>query len=175
MGIGLWGGGCLQPGHSVTQEEEEACRIKILRFGLAWALGGVVPQVVVGSWVLVVLGDVVRDYFLGGIHFGSGLFFCSLLTALLGLVFMNAAFIAPQVKGLVWAGWVSIFLALVLMGFVRYETMRVALESLAGPIQWEPVGTVYVALCLLLMGVSAFLMVKRWIDPSTAQRLKPPL
>ena len=170
VGIGLCRRGGFQPGNTVTSEEEEALTMRIIRFGLGWALGGVVPQVVVGSWVLVVSLDSVRDYFLSGIHFGSVLFFTNLLSALLGLVFMNASFIAPQVKGLVWGGWISIFFALVLMGFVRYESMRMALESLAGPVRLEPVDNPDVALCLFLMSGAAFFILKRWLGPSGTRR-----
>ncbi|MGD9849986.1 MAG: hypothetical protein AB7T38_01840 [Nitrospirales bacterium] len=112
------------------EANEEQRRIQIVRFGMAWVLGGVVPQVVVGSWLLVSLGEDVRSHFLNGVTLGSWLFFSSLIVALLGLVFINAAFIAPYVKGLVWGGWVNILVAVFLMGFIRYEALGAGLASL---------------------------------------------
>ncbi|MDR4493004.1 MAG: hypothetical protein R3B74_01000 [Nitrospirales bacterium] len=109
-----------------------------MRFGMAWVLIGVVPQVVVGSWLLVTLGEDVRNHFLNGLTLGSLLFFSSLLVALLGLVLINAAFIAPYVKGLVWGGGFSILAALFLMGFIRYESIGAGLLSLNAGIHWPP-------------------------------------
>lgn len=120
----------------VEPETEEQSRTQIVRFGMAWILGGVVPQVVVGSWLLVVLGEDVRNHFLSGLTLGSFLFFGNLLVALLGLVLINAAFIAPHVKGLVWGGWGSILIALYLMGFVRYESLSAVFSSVHGASSW---------------------------------------
>ncbi|MGE0472439.1 MAG: hypothetical protein AB7P17_02255 [Nitrospirales bacterium] len=122
----------------VEEDNEERWRIQIVRFGMAWVLIGVVPQVVVGSWLLVTLGEDVRNHFLNGLTLGSLLFFSSLLVALLGLVLINAAFIAPYVKGLVWGGGFSILATLFLMGFIRYESIGAGLLSLNAGIHWPP-------------------------------------
>jgi len=160
MGYLPWSCGLGRNGHpSINTEREGLGRIQIVRFGLAWILGGIVPQVVVGSWLLVALGENVRSHFLNGQTLESFVFFGSLLIALLGLVLMNAAFIAPHVKGLVWGGWVNILVAILLMGFIRSESYRASLESLNAEIQWASLGPGHLMVGVLLMlGLLGFLV-----------------
>ena len=145
--------------HLKRRQQEEECRIQVVRFGMAWVLGGVVPQVVVGSWLMVALGEDVRNHFLNGLTLGSFIFFSSLLLALLGLVLINAAFIAPQVKGLVWGGWTSILCAIFLMGFIRYDTLGVAVASWQTEGIWFPLSVWHLLLSVLpLVALLAFLL-----------------
>lgn len=158
------------------REAEEGGRIQVVRFGMAWVLIGVVPQVVVGSWLLVSLGEDVRNHFLHGLTLGSFLFFSSLIVALLGLVLINAAFIAPYVKGLVWGGGLCILITLYLMGFMRYESMAVGLSSLNREFHWLPLnlwsliaGTFPMAgLLLLLIRGLKIALISRVNKPNTA-------
>jgi len=155
------------------QENEESWRIQIVRFGMAWVLVGVVPQVVVGSWLLVALGEEVRNHFLNGLTLGSVLFFSSLLVALLGLVLINAAFIAPYVKGLVWGGGASILVALFLMGFIRYESIGAGLSSLNTGIHWFPLNFWHLMFGVLPMVGLLFLLIRGLRIALIAQIEKP--
>ena len=155
------------------KENEEAWRIQIVRFGMAWVLVGVVPQVVVGSWLLVALGEDVRNHFLNGLTLGSVLFFSSLLVALLGLVLINAAFIAPYVKGLVWGGGASILVALFLMGFIRYESIGAGLSSLNTGIHWFPLNFWHLVIGILPMVGLLILLIRGLRIALIAQIEKP--
>jgi hypothetical protein len=163
----------LAPGHQAEDSDEE--RLKTTRFGIGWVLAGVVPQVVIGSWLLVELGEGVRELFLGGLNLSSVLFFVGLLTGLFGLVLLNAAFIAPQVNGLVWGGWGNVLVSLVFMGLVRYESMRVTVLALEEGVVWAPLGQWSVALgTVTVVGMGALLIPGNWkfpfalIDKSTS-------
>lgn len=155
------------------KETEEGWKIQIVRFGMAWVLVGVVPQVVVGSWLLVALGEEVRNHFLNGLTLGSVLFFSSLLVALLGLVLINAAFIAPYVKGLVWGGGGSILVTLFLMGFIRYESIGAGLSSLNTGIHWFPLNFWHLMMGFLPMGGLLILLVRGLRIALIAQMEKP--
>lgn len=152
---------------------EEQPRIQIVRFGMAWVLGGVVPQVVVGSWLLVSLGEDVRSHFLNGVTLGSLLFFSSLIVALLGLVLINAAFIAPYVKGLVWGGWVNILVAVFLMGFIRYEALGAGLASLNAGNPWAPLSFWHLVIGVIPMLVLLALLVRGLKTSLISQKEQP--
>lgn len=148
-----------------TEDHDEG-RLKFIRFGIGWVLAGVVPQVVVGAWLLIELGEGVRELFFGGLNLPSVLFFVGLLTGLFGLVLLNAAFIAPQVNGLVWGGGANVLVSLVFMGFVRYESMRVTVLALEEGVVWEPLGQWSVALgTVALVGMGALFMPGKWKFP----------
>jgi len=50
------------------------------------------------------------------------------------LVLLNASFMVPYVKGLLWGGLGNVLITLILMGVVRYETFITTLSSQRNPI-----------------------------------------
>lgn len=100
------------------------------RYGVAWTLGGTLPQIVVGPWLLLALPPEVRDRLVDGASLSSFIFFLSLTFALLALVLLNASLMVPHIRGLVWSGVGSLFLTIVLMVMVR-EEVRVAWINLS--------------------------------------------
>lgn len=91
----------------------------VMRYGVAWTLGGTLPQIVVGPWLLLALPEHVRGALVSGETVGSLAFFVSLTCALLGLVLLNAALMVPKSKGLALGGLISLMVTIVLMVVVR--------------------------------------------------------
>ena len=129
--------------------------IRLVRYGVGWALGGTVPQVVVGPWFLLALPSEVRFYLVDGTSVVSLIFFVSLTLTLLSLVLLNSSLMIPQKRGLVWGGIGSLILTTVFMVLVREEVRKVWMTSLGGTVQigelsWIVVGSVVV---IIFMGL----------------------
>ena len=100
-----------------------------IRYGMGWILSGLVPQMLIGPWLFLLLQTRPQSTLIEGTSLTSLIFFVSLTTALLALVFLNASFMVPHVRGLVWAGLVNVALTLVMMGIVRYEAFGATLYA----------------------------------------------
>ena len=92
----------------------------VTRYGAAWTLGGTLPQIVMGPWLLLSLPPFVRGDLVSGQSFGSLAFFLALTAALLSLVLLNAALMVPQARGLAIGGTVSLMVTMCLMMVVRH-------------------------------------------------------
>jgi len=91
----------------------------VTKYGVAWALAGTLPQIVVGPWLLLSLPDEVRADLISGQNLGSLAFFVGLTFGLLSLVLLNAALMIPHVRGMALAGIVSLLVTVCLMVVVR--------------------------------------------------------
>ena len=145
-------------------ESQERYATWVTRYGVAWTLGGTLPQIVVGPWLLLSLPDMVRADLVSGEHFGSIAFFVGLTFALLSLVLLNAALMVPQVKGLAIGGIVSLGMTIGLMAIVRHAVRVSWLSQFHKnaniPIQgqWEVLGIVCT---MLIMGLSCAILLIR--------------
>ncbi len=101
----------------------------LVRYGVGWILFGVVPQMLIGPWLFLLLQKYPQLVLTEGVSLTSLVFFVSLTAALMALVLLNASFMAPYVRGLVWGGLGNVALTLSLMGIVRYETFASTLLS----------------------------------------------
>ena len=111
------------------QDQEVALlTTQTIRYGVGWMLAGLVPQMVVGPWLFLMLHEGSRGSLIDGMGLSSLVFFISLTSYLLALVFLNATFMVPHVLGLAWGGLVSALSTLVLMGVVRYAMVEVTAE-----------------------------------------------
>ena len=139
----------------------------LIRYGVGWILSGLVPQMLIGPWLFLLLQDHPQVVLIEGVTLTSLIFFVSLTAALLALVFLNASFMVPYMKGLVWAGLGNVAITLILMGIIRYEIFSATLfahniPSAAGVLLGWHVLSVFVF--VLLLGV----IVYRWcVWPAT--------
>lgn len=152
---------------------------EIIRYGVGWILSGVVPQMLVGPWLFLVLGEGPRGGLIDGSGLASVLFFVSVMAALVALVLLNASFMAPHVQGLVWGGLISVIITLVLMGMIRYVMFLATLHSNGIPIAIGSVTSFHLLTVLVLTGLLGMILV-RWCvrplhvvypSPSSTQRL----
>ncbi len=122
VGLGVFG--VLNSGSekksSVSSLEKN--RVDLIRYGVGWMLSGLVPQILIGPWLFLLLPERPQLALIEGTSLTSIIFFLSLTVALLALVLLNATFMVPHVRGLVWGGWGNAALALAMMSIVRYET-----------------------------------------------------
>jgi len=102
---------------------------RLVRYGVGWALGGTVPQVVVGPWFLLALPADVRFHLVDGTTVVSLIFFVSLTLTLLSLVLLNSSLMIPHKRGLVWGGVGSLILTIVCMVLVREEVRKVWMSA----------------------------------------------
>ena len=106
--------------------------IHTTRYGIAWTLGGTLPQIVIGPWLLLALPPEVREGLVDGASMSSVVFFVSLTFALLSIVLLNASMMIPHIRGLVWSGLMSLFVTIVLMVVVREEVRKAWVQSSDG-------------------------------------------
>lgn len=136
----------------------------VTRYGVAWTLTGTLPQIVIGPWLFLSLPAVVRADLASGQSFGSIAFFLALTAALLSLVLLNAALMAPHVRGLAIGGTLSLVVTVCLMIVVRHAVRLSWLSQydesvvLAPQDQW----TVLITICsMLLIGLGLTLFMAR--------------
>lgn len=134
---------------------------QIIRYGVGWILSGLVPQMLIGPWLFLVLGEVPRSALIDGSGFASALFFVGVMTALVALVLLNAAFMVPHVKGLVWGGLFSVVITLVLMGLIRYVVFLNTLHAQGIPIATGNVTPFHLFTVLVFLSLLAVILV-RW-------------
>ena len=148
----------------LTEDEpKERYGTWIIQYGVAWTLGGTLPQIVIGPWLLLTLPDVVRQDLVGGQHFGSIAFFAGLTTALLSLVLLNASLMVPNVKGFAIGGILSLGVTIGFMVIVRHA-VRVSwlsqheMVGLVAQDRWEVLGVVF---GILLLGLGLAIVMAR--------------
>lgn len=138
---------------------------EIIRYGVGWILSGLVPQMLIGPWLFLVLGEVPRRDLIDGGGLASALFFVSVTAALVALVLLNASFMVPHVKGLVWGGVISVVITLVLMGIVRYMMFRATLHSQGIPIAIGSVTLFHLLTVLVLTGLLGAILIRWCVRP----------
>ncbi len=119
-----------QEGNSQNRQSQSSY---LTRYGVGWILSGLVPQMLIGPWLFLLLENRPQMALIEGVTLTSLVFFVSLTTSLLALVLLNASFMAPYVRGLVWGGLGNVAIALILMGIVRYETFAATVFSRGVP------------------------------------------
>ncbi len=140
----------------------------MIRYGVGWILSGLVPQMLIGPWLFLLLNNGPQAAFIEGTSLTSIIFFVSLTTALLALVFLNASFMVPHVKGLVLCGLANVVITLVLMGIVRYETFAATLSSQRIPFAIGELTGWHVLSVFVLMGLLAAILVRWCVWPSVS-------
>ena len=138
----------------------------LIRYGAGWMLSGLVTQMLIGPWLFLLLPGTPQMALIEGTSLTSLLFFASLTTALLALVFLNASFMAPHVKGLVWAGLGNVLMTLVLMGIVRYEAFGATLFSHGIPFVIADLTGWQVVSVFVLLGLCGALLMRWCVWPS---------
>lgn len=136
--------------------------VNMTRYGLSWTLAGILPQIVVGPWLLMTLPPEVRERLVDGGSMSSLVFFVSLTFALLALVLLNASLMVPHVRGLVWSGMVSLFLTIMLMVVVREEVRKAWMSSHLGSGTGEQL-TGRVLLSLVILTVAGLYACSRYV------------
>ncbi|PJA78142.1 MAG: hypothetical protein CO149_05605 [Nitrospirae bacterium CG_4_9_14_3_um_filter_51_5] len=136
-----------------------------VRYGVGWMLSGLVPQMFIGPWLFLVLGEVPRGGLIDGTGLPSVLFFVGVMAALVALVLLNASFMAPQVKGLVWGGLLCILITLVLMGMIRYVMFLDTLQAQGIPIAIGSVTLFHLLIVLVLTGLVGAILVRWCLRP----------
>ena len=132
-----------------------------VRYGVGWMLTGLVPQVLIGPWLFLVLGEVPRGGLIDGTGLASVFFFIGVMAALVAMVLLNASFMVPQVKGLVWGGLFCTVVTLVLMGMIRYAMFLGTLKAEGIPIAIGDV-TVFHFLTVLVLTSLVGTILGRW-------------
>ena len=140
----------------------------MIRYGVGWILSGLVPQMLIGPWLFLLLNNGAQAAFIEGTSLTSIIFFVSLTTALLALVFLNASFMVPHVKGLVLCGLANVVITLVLMGIVRYETFAATLSSQRIPFAIGELTGWHVLSVFVLMGLLAAILMRWCVRPSVS-------
>jgi hypothetical protein len=138
---------------------------EIIRYGVGWILSGLVPQMLIGPWLFLVLGEVPRGGLIDGGGLASTLFFVSVTAALVALVLLNASFMVPHVKGLVWGGVISFVITLVLMGIIRYMIFLATLRSQGIPIAIGSVSLFHLLTVLVLTGLLGAILIRWCVRP----------
>jgi len=139
--------------------------LEIIRYGIGWILSGVVPQIFIGPWLFLVVGEAPRGGLIDGAGFASALFFVSVTAALVALVLLNASFMVPHVKGLVWGGLISVMITLMLMGMIRYEMFLATLHSKGVPIAIGSVTSFHLLTVLILTGLLGAILYRWCVRP----------
>ena len=122
------------PGDGPTEDDA----IWVTKYGVAWALAGTLPQIVVGPWLLLSLPDEVRAELISGRSLGSLAFFVGLTFGLLSLVLLNASLMIPHVRGMALAGIVSLLATVCLMVVVRDAVRQSWLAKHSASMQLNP-------------------------------------
>ncbi|MCA9470846.1 MAG: hypothetical protein MRJ96_00295 [Nitrospirales bacterium] len=157
-GVALAIYGSLRPQSREDHQKDPApYDIRLVRFGVGWALAGTVPQVVVGPWFMLALPAQVRVHLIEGTSVVSLIFFLSLTLTLLSLVLLNSSLMIPQKRGLVWGGVGSLILTTVLMVLIREEVRNVWLLSLGERIHAAPLSWPVVIVVLGIAGAGLYL------------------
>ena len=140
----------------------------IIRYGMGWILSGLVPQMLIGPWLFLLLQQRPQMVLIEGTSLTSVIFFVSLTAALLALVFLNASFMVPHVKGLVWAGLGNVAITLVLMGIIRYETFGATLFAHNIPSAMAELSGWHVLSVFALLALLGSLVVRWCVWPSVS-------
>ena len=140
--------------------------LSLIRYGAGWILSGLVTQMLIGPWLFLLLPRSPQMVLIEGASLTSVLFFVSLTTALLALVLLNASFMAPHVKGLVWGGLGNVAMTLALMGIIRYEVFGATLSFHRIPYAMVELTGWHVLSVFALLGLIGTLLVRWCVWPS---------
>ncbi len=138
---------------------------QVIRYGVGWILSGLVPQMLIGPWLFLVLGEVPRSALVAGSGFASALFFVGVMAAFVALVLFNASFMIPHVSGLVWGGLISVGITLVLMGLIRYVIFLNTLHAQGIPIAMEGITPIHLFTVLVFLGFLGAMLVRWCLNP----------
>ena len=144
----------------------------IIRYGVGWILSGLVSQMLIGPWLFLLLNTKSQTALIDGISLTSVLFFLSLTTALLALVLLNASFMVPHMKGLLWGGLVNALLTLIMMGIVRYEAFVTTLSFHRLPVAIVDLSEWHVVSVFVLTGLLGAIMIRWCVWPLESVRMK---
>jgi hypothetical protein len=151
----------VSPGLKEDAIDSEQHSPQIIRYGVGWILSGLVTQMLIGPWLFLLLNAESQTVLIDGLSLTSVLFFVSLTTALLALVLLNASFMVPHMKGLLWGGLVNALLTLIMMGIVRYEAFVTTLSFHQIPVAIVELSGWHVLSVFILTGLLGAIMV-RW-------------
>lgn len=163
--LGLLGGFGGSAGASSRLRVQPLHSFEVIRYGVGWILSGVVPQILIGPWLFLVLGEVPRESLIDGSGLASALFFVSVTAALVALVLLNASFMVPHVKGLVWGGLISVVMTLMLMGIIRYVLFLSTLHSQGIPIAIGNVTPFHLLTVLIFTGLLGAILIRWCVRP----------
>jgi hypothetical protein len=124
-----------------------------IRYGVGWMLSGLIPQILIGPWLLMVVGETPLGNLIDGVGFISIIFFVSVTVALVALVLLNASFMVPHVTGLVWGGILCVLVSLVLMGIIRHAVFLDTLQAKGIPIAMGSVTTIHFGAAMIFTGL----------------------
>lgn len=144
----------------------------IIRYGVGWILSGLVTQTLIGPWLFLLLNTESQTALIDGVSLTSVLFFVSLTTALLALVLLNASFMVPHMKGLLWGGLGNALLTLIMMGIVRYEAFVTTLSFHRIPVAIVDLSGWHVLSVFVLTGLLGAIMVRWCVWPLESTRHK---
>ncbi len=144
-----------------------------VRYGVGWMLAGLVPQMFIGPWLFLVLGEVPREGLIDGAGLASAFFFVGVMAALMAMVLLNASFMVPHVKGLVWGGIICTVITLVLMGIIRYVMFLRTLEAQGIPIAIGNVTVFHLLTVLVLTGLVGAVLVRWCLKPISVLSSSP--
>ena len=168
VGLGLfhWSSWC----HSEDQDKPDSSMedSQTVRYGVGWTLSGLVPQMVIGPWLFLVLGEGSRGNLIDGMSLTSLIFFVSLTAYLLALVLLNASFMVPYVTGLAWGGLFSALTTIVLMGVIRYAMFGATTHSHHIPMALDPITLLHVGSVVLVVGLLLIVFVRWCVWPLSA-------
>ncbi|MDT3779668.1 hypothetical protein PJI16_19075 [Nitrospira sp. MA-1] len=146
-----------------------------VRYGIGWMLAGLVPQMFIGPWLFLVLGEGPRGGLIDGAGLASAFFIVGVMAALVAMVLLNASFMVPHVKGLVWGGIICTVITLVLMGMVRYVMFLSTLEGQGIPIAIGNVTVFHLLTVLVLTGLVGAILVRWCVRPLSVFHAKAEL
>ena len=165
-GLGLLG--TLALGSKPRSKDYDTMRSSpdLIRYGVGWILSGLVPQMLIGPWLFLLLENRPQMALIEGTSLMSLVFFVSLTAALLALVLLNASFMAPHVKGLVWGGLGNVVIALVLMGIIRYEIVGATLFAQNIPFAMAQLSGWHLLSVFVLLGLLGVYLMRWCVWPS---------
>jgi hypothetical protein len=166
-GLGLLETLTFRSAHGSIDSDSVKSSPDLIRYGVGWMLSGLVPQMLIGPWLFLLLQDRPQLALIEGTSLTSLIFFVSLTTALFALVLLNASFMVPHVKGLVWGGLGNVAMTLALMGIVRYETFGATLFSHNIPFAMPELSGWHVLSVVVLLALLGALLVRWCVWPST--------
>lgn len=166
-GLGLLG--TLTPEFNQGPNSSELRRSSptLIRYGMGWILSGLVPQMLIGPWLFLLLQSRPQATLIDGTTLTSLIFFVSLTAALFALVLLNASFMAPFVKGLVWGGLGNVAITLVMMGIIRYEAFGATLFSRNIPFAMPELSGWHVLSVFMLLLLLGAILVRWCVWPAT--------
>jgi hypothetical protein len=166
MVVVIYGAGLRVKEKTSDVEKAENFPVWVTRYGVSWTLGGTLPQMVIGPWLLLSLPEHVRVALLSGSNLASILFFVSVICGLISLVLLNAALMVPSYQGFSIGGVMGLMITVALMVVIREQVRwywlidHVESLTVAADPQWGLLRPLLVwAVIIMGMGMVGW---KRW-------------